>query len=327
MLLLATNLGIHAFVAFKAIKYLLREYSKDKLIVLMYHRVVPDEVWETFKGPERLFSVPISNFEDQIRALKEANYNFIDPQDIPQAHKGNLKGYNVVISFDDGCKSVYENAFPIMKKHGVKGLVFLTTDPSSSVFSEGEYYEERMKDQEVVELSKAGWSIQSHCISHRPLTELSEDELKREFVESKHFIEELTKRPVNMMAIPLNIYNKKIIRLAQEAGYEFIFSANTGSILPGDKNPLNRFMAEGIMDGQRLLKFLTPTRALRRRIVLEAKRLGPRIFGPKLWMPFREFVFSVIGGDRLAASSLAQYLPLFIIADIGLIIFLSTLPI
>ena len=68
----------------------------------------------------------------------------------------------IVITFDDGAKSVYTNAYPIMKQYGIKGTVFVNT-----AYIGQDWY---MNLTDLQELHNAGWTISSHANEHIDFT-------------------------------------------------------------------------------------------------------------------------------------------------------------
>ncbi len=72
---------------------------------------------------------------------------------------------------------------------------------------------------EVREMGEHRISFGSHAHSHRILTHLGSDEIKKELAESKTTIEEKTKRPVSFFAYPNGDYTSRIKELVKETGY------------------------------------------------------------------------------------------------------------
>ena len=77
----------------------------------------------------------------------------------------------IVITFDDGYRDNYENAFPIMRKFGFKGVIFLIGEKVGSK-------DFLMKDQ-INEMSGAGFEFGSHTLSHRDLPSLEKQDKSR----------------------------------------------------------------------------------------------------------------------------------------------------
>jgi len=71
-----------------------------------------------------------ASFEQQVRYLIK-NYRVISADDFLRcrADGGNFPKNAVMITFDDGYRDNYVNAFPILKKYSAPAVIFLTTDP------------------------------------------------------------------------------------------------------------------------------------------------------------------------------------------------------
>ena len=73
--------------------------------------------------------------------------------------------------------------------------------------------------EEIKEMGENKISFGSHARSHRILTHLNLDEIKKELTESKRAIEEKTKGPVDFFAYPNGDHAPRIKELVKETGY------------------------------------------------------------------------------------------------------------
>ena len=88
-----------------------------KLKVLYYHEVVEQGQGFSYQKIEK------EAFEQQMAYLRAEGYETLYFSDLNKP----LPAKAVIVSFDDGFRSVYENAAPIMEKYGIKGNVYLPT--------------------------------------------------------------------------------------------------------------------------------------------------------------------------------------------------------
>lgn len=105
-----------------AYSFLRRKLFKSSAVILVYHRVGPQEdTWS---------SLPVSplDFERQIRYLYQA-YEVLPLDKLVQyIQEGKtLPPKAAVITFDDGYKDNYSYAYPILKKYNVPATIFLAT--------------------------------------------------------------------------------------------------------------------------------------------------------------------------------------------------------
>lgn len=94
--------------------------------------------------PAVLF-VTVENFESQMAYLYEMGYHTLSLDEIKAYYYEGmpLPDRSVLLSFDDCYQSIYHHAYPILKKYGFQGVVFVVTgwvnkapmpfDPSQSV--------------------------------------------------------------------------------------------------------------------------------------------------------------------------------------------------
>lgn len=121
-------------------------------------------------------------------------------------------------TFDDGYENNYINAFPILKKLGIKAYFFIIV---SKVGKNG-----YMSWEQLRELKEAGMFIGSHSMTHKILTYLNNQELDYELKVSKRFIEYNLKHKVEYLSIPKGYYNRNVIEKAKKAGYKGVFTSN-----------------------------------------------------------------------------------------------------
>tara|TARA_B100000242_G_C43048088_1_gene489324 strand:+ start:633 stop:2360 length:1728 start_codon:yes stop_codon:yes gene_type:complete len=96
--------------------------------VFLYHEVTNDPSEFALEN-----DIYIKNdiFEDQIRWISK-RYRIIDPIELLNGKietPNKFKKKKALITFDDGSASIFENAAPILRKHGLKAIVFLNMAP------------------------------------------------------------------------------------------------------------------------------------------------------------------------------------------------------
>lgn len=107
------------------LRCLLNFKYRGKTIVLMYHRVLDDSDLENGVVQSGLF-VRRETFERQISYVKD-NFKVLSFSEFADIlnNKKELAGISFLITFDDGWKDNFTNAFPVLKKHEVPALIFL----------------------------------------------------------------------------------------------------------------------------------------------------------------------------------------------------------
>lgn len=74
-------------------------------------------------------AVPPWDFETQMKYFSDHGYTSISPDELyaALAGAGKLPDNPVLITFDDGYRDNYDNAFPILKKYKLKATIFVIT--------------------------------------------------------------------------------------------------------------------------------------------------------------------------------------------------------
>lgn len=90
-----------------------------------------------------------------------------------------------------------------------------------------------LDDDEVRQLDREGISIQSHTVSHTPLSKITGEALASELLDSKLGLEQLLGKPVNYLAYPVGReadFNASSLIAASAAGYSAAFTAQSGVV-------------------------------------------------------------------------------------------------
>jgi peptidoglycan/xylan/chitin deacetylase (PgdA/CDA1 family) len=96
------------------------------LTVLLYHRVADPEAIGPL-DPSMIDATP-AEFDAQMGYVRE-NFHPVSIDEVLAARRAGkpLPADSVLISFDDGYRDNFENAAPILERHGMTGLFFITT--------------------------------------------------------------------------------------------------------------------------------------------------------------------------------------------------------
>ena len=182
-----------------------------KILVLNYHQI---------DNKTSYLSVPISDFDAQMKFL---------------ADRGLYAGLNgeielppkpVLVTFDDGYIDNYTNAFPILKKYGLRATIFIIPAFIS-------VYPGYMTWEQLKEMESNGITIESHTLTHPKLEELPDDEIRNELLNSKSMLEEQLGHPIEFLAYPTGTYNLHIAGIAQDLGYKGAFTIKYGVVDKG----------------------------------------------------------------------------------------------
>lgn len=212
--------------------------KKYEMPVIMYHRVIKDE---SEKGVHGTY-VTVEQFEEQMKYLKKKGYETVTFKDMlnnryKQRFDKDKKW--IMLTFDDGYKDNYENAFPILKKYQFKGIIYILDGIEYNKWDvDNPGNPERkftlMNQDELLEMQNYGIEFGGHTSTHPRLAELSIEQVKSEIINSKSNIEKIVGRELLSFAYPYGSLNEEVKRIPQETGYKFAVATDSGSIVFSD---------------------------------------------------------------------------------------------
>ncbi len=178
---------------------------------------IPVLTYHSIDDSGSVVSVSPHKFKEQMDYLKKKGYRTISPDEIVESieKKRGLTDKTILITFDDGYKNNYTDAFPILRENGFTAIVFLTTEhcernndwdgqhPSIPVLPMLSWDEIREMDQYGIEF---GAHTQTHC----RLAEVNIDRARSELTGSKKEIEEKLGKPVSFFAYPFGSFNEEV---------------------------------------------------------------------------------------------------------------------
>src|SRR5512138_2463305 len=150
---------------------------EPKVAVLGYHKIGARE-----DGRTSWFYIPEDVFERQLRGVRDRGWQVIDVDRFLAAltSPGSLTQHSVLVTFDDGYRSMRHGALPILRSLGLPAVLFVPSAfvGGSNHFDAGIEPEEAICDwDDLLELQRHGVSVQSHGVTHRRFSTLDHDEL------------------------------------------------------------------------------------------------------------------------------------------------------
>lgn len=182
--------------------------------ILMYHSIS--------KNPKNLLCVDPDQFALQMEQLAKHHYNAITFQDLLDWKNGKpIPVKPIVITFDDGYKDNYTAAYPILKKWGLKGVIFLPSEYIGSRHS--------LTIEQINEMLDSGTiEVGSHTLTHADVTHLSDKQLREQIVTSKEQLERMFGITVYSFAYPYGKFDAKSISMIEQSGYDFAVTTRPG---------------------------------------------------------------------------------------------------
>ena len=142
---------------------------------------------------------------------------------------GGIRGDDDIgLSFDDGWRSFYTNAFPVLRKYDFTATVFIVSGYVGQK-SEWDYQKkEHLSWPEIRELADEGIEIGSHSINHLDLRGLADNRLEYEIAGSKMQIEDKLGRQVKYFSYPFGRFDRRVKEAIKKAGYENAYALSIG---------------------------------------------------------------------------------------------------
>jgi len=207
------------FVVSKRVRSGLKERPAMGLPVLYlnYHEIRVE------KSPY-LYSLPADEFDAHLRLVRAAAVDA----------RAALR-----ITFDDGHRTQYETAFPVLTRHKTSAIFFVTAGFTGVSAN-------HMTWSQLRELADAGHEIQAHGWVHRVLPTCTDAELDEELRRPKETIEDRLGRAVDALSIPGGRFDARVLEACRNAGY---LRAFTSELWPPawEQNGLEMFSRRGIL--------------------------------------------------------------------------------
>jgi peptidoglycan/xylan/chitin deacetylase (PgdA/CDA1 family) len=236
------------------------EVSEDdgaRVAVIGYH-----DFSET--APETAMRIRTTKFRKQLETIRQLGLSVISLDDFVAWKKGEkeIPEKSVLITLDDGWKSVYTDAFPILREFGYPFTLYLY---KNYVDGGGKALTTDM----IREMVAAGATIGSHSVSHpypasikgylKKGPDAYDAFLRKEMGESKRFLESKFKVRIGTYAYPGGFHTEEMLALGNEFGYSHLFTVLPGKVTratPNDTVP--RYMILGNYD--KIFEFATTFR-------------------------------------------------------------------
>lgn len=211
--------------------------------MLGYHSVEPEA---------HALSISPATFFSQIDWLVRRAYRFLTLNEwwAAAARRERTSARAVILTFDDGYRSMLEHVASGLAARGIRASAFLSAD-----------FVERANDHEagrapalpllswadVEVLQRQGWEFHSHGRTHRRLVELDDAALEVELAGSKAILQQRLGTPVSFFCYPHGMFDPRVMAAVARAGYLGAVTCRSGPLpagQPQDAYQLPRIMVE-----------------------------------------------------------------------------------
>lgn len=222
--------------------------------VLSYHNFSLD------RSTSRM-TVTKAAFEEQMKLLRDKGYRVISMDQLFDFldFKSQIPKKSVVITIDDGWRSVYDIALPILKEYGYPATLFVYTDLIVGS-------QKTLSWELVQELANNGIDVQGHTKTHRDLSLVDKKEsfagyfeaIAKELSESARVVKAKVGKDIKYLSYPNGETNHLVIELVKKYGYRGAFTVRReGNPFFIHNYRVNRSMIYGDFDLNQFEKNLT----------------------------------------------------------------------
>ena len=214
----------------------------NALVVLQYHHISSATPKATSTSPEQ--------FEQHLDYLKKHKFDVIGLDELAELIRAGeaLPDRTVVITFDDGYLSVYQEAYPRLKKHDFPFAVFINTqahDAENPTF---------MSWKQMRQMADKGVVFANHTVSHPHLIRRAGNEgveaWRTRVLDEVRTAEKIIRKRLDqshrLLAYPFGEYSPELRDLLTDEGY-LAFGQQSGPLADiDDPQALPRFPLGGV---------------------------------------------------------------------------------
>ncbi len=186
--------------------------------VLCYH---------TFLDKKKMdpYCFTIEELSSQIAQLKSQGFRFVSIGDVVSGRITGSK--NVLVTIDDGNRSVYEAFLKVFRPNGIRPLLGIYPN----IIDKKKY---ALTWDQLTFLANNGCDIAAHGYFHLKINQKLYDTSRREFnmeiYKSKQVLEEKLNRRITVFLYPFGLRTDVAVKALQDAGYRYAFTIKRGRI-------------------------------------------------------------------------------------------------
>ena len=154
-------------------------------------------------GPYYRVATNPRRFAEQMQILSELGYTGVTVEEALRSLSGNGAPQRrlAAITFDDGFRDFYTEAWPVLRAHKFSATMYL---PTAFISSQRQSFRERacLTWEEVRELRAEGVQFGSHTVNHPELYKIAWPEIETEVSRSKESIEQELGEEVSSFGYP-----------------------------------------------------------------------------------------------------------------------------
>ena len=192
-------------------------------------------------APNPQLFVQANTFRAQMDWFRRHGYRAVTMIQLQRAWKGRfaMPPKPVVLTFDDGYRSVYQNVVPLLRRWHWPGVLNLALGNTRSA--------EGVTRRQVKRMMQAGWELASHTVSHLDLPSLGPAQLRYETAGARRLIKKWFHVTPTDFCYPAGSFNGRVIAAVRRAGYTTATTVAPGLARPGRPYEIPRVRVEQAM--------------------------------------------------------------------------------
>jgi peptidoglycan/xylan/chitin deacetylase (PgdA/CDA1 family) len=189
---------------------------EDKgIIVLMYHR------FEENKYPST--NIKIKNFIEHLDLIKKNQFKFINPNNFEKVLLNQKDEKKILLTIDDGFKSFYDNAWPILKGEAIPFILFVNTkEVGTSGYMNWAQINEIAKEEFV--------HIGNHSFSHEYLVDKKNEEIIYDINRAITDFKNNLGYNSLFFSYPFGEYSNDFKSIIRNFGFKYAFGQHSGVV-------------------------------------------------------------------------------------------------
>ena len=209
--------------------------TRTAIPILMYHKVGAP----VRSKADTFLNVSAEGFERQIRILRRIGFRAVT---FEQAARGLTNGTAlpqrpICLTFDDGYAHTAESALPALREAGWPATVFV---PTGHVGDFNRWDEPLghpvlplLNWVDLAALTREGWEVGGHTVTHSRLADLTDCEAVREMRQGKEELESRLAVNVTSFCYPFGSIGAQTPLLCRRAGFRAACTTQSGLATPG----------------------------------------------------------------------------------------------
>ncbi|MFD6276448.1 polysaccharide deacetylase family protein [Streptomyces sp. NPDC060209] len=167
-------------------------------------------------------TVSADRLDEQLTRLRRRGLTGVGIAELLRARAAGKRGL-VGLTFDDGYADFLDEALPVLLAHGCTATVFVLPGRpgGSNAWDPLGPRRPLLTEEGIRTVAAAGMEVGSHGMLHRDLTQLSDDELRRETHGSRDALHRIVRQAPSGFCYPYGTADRRVVESVREAGYTY----------------------------------------------------------------------------------------------------------